>query len=135
MRRRFRGNKKMPKIGYGSDNTTKYFLPNGLKKFLVHNVKDLDVLLMNNRTFCAEIAHNVSSRVASILFRKEQRSSSELSRSELRSPTLGARSEPKKRNKRLDLTYLNPTHIAINIELGLSSNRSLLSFGRNRIYK
>lgn len=125
----------MPKIGYGSDNTTKYFLPNGLKKFLVHNVKDLDVLLMNNRTFCAEIAHNVSSRVASILFRKEQRSSSELSRSELRSPTLGARSEPKKRNKRLDLTYLNPTHIAINIEVGLSSNRSLLSFGRNRIYK
>lgn len=43
----------MPKIGYGSDNTTKYFLPNGLKKFLVHNPKDLEVLLMNNRTFCA----------------------------------------------------------------------------------
>ena len=63
MRRRFRGNKKMPKIGYGSDNTTKFFLPNGLKKFVVHNAKDLDVLLMNNRTFCAEIAHNVSSRV------------------------------------------------------------------------
>jgi hypothetical protein len=53
MRRRFRGNKKMPKIGYGSDNTTKFFLPNGLKKFLVHNSKDLDVLLMNNRTFSA----------------------------------------------------------------------------------
>lgn len=63
MRRRFRGNKKMPKIGYGSDNTTKFYLANGLKKFLVRNVKDLDVLLMNNRTFCAEIAHNVSSRV------------------------------------------------------------------------
>lgn len=53
MRRRFRGNKKMPKIGYGSDNETKYYLPNGLKKFVVHNAKDLDVLLMNNRTFCA----------------------------------------------------------------------------------
>jgi len=53
MRRRFRGNKKMPKIGYGSDNTTKYFLSNGLKKFVVHIAKDLDVLLMNNRTFCA----------------------------------------------------------------------------------
>jgi ribosomal protein L32E len=63
MRRRFRGNKKMPKIGYGSDNATKFFLPNGLKKFVVHNAKDLDVLLMNNRTFCGEIAHNVSSRV------------------------------------------------------------------------
>ena len=63
MRRRFRGNKKMPKIGYGSDKKTRYYLPNGLKKFTVRNSKDLDVLLMNNRTFCAEIAHNVSSRV------------------------------------------------------------------------
>jgi large subunit ribosomal protein L32e len=53
----------MPKIGYGSDNATKFFLPNGLKKFVVHNAEDLNVLLMNNRTFCAEIAHNVSSRV------------------------------------------------------------------------
>jgi large subunit ribosomal protein L32e len=75
MRRRFRGNKKMPKIGYGSDKKTKYHLPNGLKKFLVRNVKDLDVLLMNNRTFCAEIAHNVSSRVIyPLIFRKEQKS-------------------------------------------------------------
>lgn len=63
MRRRFRGNKKMPKIGYGSDKKTKFYLPNGLMKFVVKNVKDLDVLLMNNRKFCAEIAHNVSSRV------------------------------------------------------------------------
>ncbi len=73
MRRRFRGNKKMPKIGYGSDNTTKYYLPNGLKKFTVHNNRDLDVLLMNNRTFCAEIAHNVSSRVLISSFRNAPR--------------------------------------------------------------
>lgn len=53
----------MPKIGYGSDKKTRYHLPNGLKKFVVHNIKDLDVLLMNNRTFCAEIAHNISSKV------------------------------------------------------------------------
>lgn len=63
MRRRFRGNKKMPKIGYGSDAKTRYYLPNGLKKFTVRSISDLDVLLMNNRTFCAEIAHNVSSKV------------------------------------------------------------------------
>ena len=74
MRRRFRGNKPMPKIGYGSDKKTRYHLPNGLKKFLVHNIKDLDILLMNNRTFCAEIAHNVSSKVNLHLFRKEQKS-------------------------------------------------------------
>jgi large subunit ribosomal protein L32e len=62
MRRRFRGNKKMPKVGYGSDRTTKYYLPNGLKKFVVRTPGDLDVLLMNNRSFCGEIAHNVSSK-------------------------------------------------------------------------
>lgn len=64
MRRRFRGNRPMPKIGYGSDKKTRYHLPNGLKKFIVRNIKDLDVLLMNNRTFCAEIAHNISSKVS-----------------------------------------------------------------------
>ena len=53
MRRRFRGNKPMPKIGYGNDKKTRYHLPNGLEKFVVNNTKDLDVLLMNNRTFCA----------------------------------------------------------------------------------
>jgi len=63
MRRRFRGNKPMPKIGFRNDKKTRFHLPNGLKKFVVNNSKDLDVLLMNNRTFCAEIAHNVSSRV------------------------------------------------------------------------
>jgi ribosomal protein L32E len=48
----------------------------------VHNAKDLDVLLMNNRTFCAEIAHNVSSRVFVSLARNVPTSSSALSRSE-----------------------------------------------------
>ncbi|MCL4116475.1 UNVERIFIED_CONTAM: hypothetical protein GTU68_024309 [Idotea baltica] len=72
MRRRFRGNKKMPKVGYGSDKTTKFYLPNGLKKFTVRNIKDLDVLLMNNRAYCAEIAHNVSSRVPICLYRRKE---------------------------------------------------------------
>ena len=44
MRRRFRGNKPMPKIGYGNDKKTRFYLPNGLKKFVVHNSSDLDVL-------------------------------------------------------------------------------------------
>jgi hypothetical protein len=104
MRRRFRGNKKMPKIGYGSDNATKFFLPNGLKKFVVHNAKDLDVLLMNNRTFCGEIAHNVSSRVSPPLLRKEPKSSSAPSRFASSSPTLAAKSEPRRRSRTPDVT-------------------------------
>lgn len=60
VRRRFKGPFRMPKIGYGSDNKTKHLLPNGFYKFTVSNVKDLELLLMHNRTYCAEIAHNVS---------------------------------------------------------------------------
>ena len=35
---------------------------NGFYKFVVHNVKELEVLMMQNRKYAAEIAHNVSSR-------------------------------------------------------------------------
>jgi Ribosomal protein L32 len=52
----------MPKIGYGSNAKTRHLLPNGFKKFLVNNVKDLELLLMQNRVYAAEIAHNVSSK-------------------------------------------------------------------------
>ncbi|KAL4185696.1 hypothetical protein AMTRI_Chr10g231970 [Amborella trichopoda] len=60
VRRKFKGVTLMPNIGYGSNKKTKHYLPNGFKKFVVHNASDLDLLLMHNRTFCAEIAHNVS---------------------------------------------------------------------------
>jgi large subunit ribosomal protein L32e len=49
----------MPKIGYGSNNHTKHLLPNYHKKFVVHNVEELDLLLMNNEKYCAEIARTV----------------------------------------------------------------------------
>lgn len=107
VRRKFKGCTLMPNIGYGSDKKTRHFLPNGFKKFLVHNAKELEVLMMHNRclnvfpktffpasldhfsipylpkiilrhinliflslfmfscnfrTYCAEIAHNVSTR-------------------------------------------------------------------------
>ncbi|XP_066951728.1 large ribosomal subunit protein eL32 isoform X2 [Macrobrachium rosenbergii] len=62
VRRRFSGQNLMPSIGYGSDRRTKHMLPTGFKKVLVHNVRDLEVLMMQNRTFCAEVAHGVSSR-------------------------------------------------------------------------
>ena len=60
--RRFKGQILMPNIGYGSNKKTKHMLPSGFRKFLVHNVKELEVLLMCNKSYCAEIAHNVSSK-------------------------------------------------------------------------
>ncbi|KAG6735456.1 hypothetical protein POTOM_061937 [Populus tomentosa] len=77
VRRKFKGCTLMPNIGYGSDKKTRHYLPTGFKKFVVHNVKELEVLMMHNRpdyvfmaannfdnsrTYCAEIAHNVSTR-------------------------------------------------------------------------
>lgn len=52
----------MPKIGYGSDKKTRNLRPDGFRTYLVKNVKDVEVLLMHNRTYAAEIAHNVSSK-------------------------------------------------------------------------
>ncbi|XP_006893785.1 PREDICTED: 60S ribosomal protein L32-like [Elephantulus edwardii] len=62
LRRRFKGQILMPTIGYGSNKKTKHMLPNGFRKFLVHNVKELEVLLMCKKSYCAETAHNVSSK-------------------------------------------------------------------------
>ena len=59
-RRRFRGTQKMPKIGNKQDKKTRYTLPNGFKKMLISNEADIELLLMNNRTYCGEIAQNIS---------------------------------------------------------------------------
>jgi len=62
VRRRFKGTAPMPKIGYGSAKKTRHLLPNGFKKFLVKSPVELELLLMHNRTYAAEIAHNVSAK-------------------------------------------------------------------------
>merc|ERR1712213_107067 len=46
VRRRFKGQYKMPNIGYGTWKKCKHVTPEGFKRFLVHNVKELEVLLM-----------------------------------------------------------------------------------------
>ena len=48
-RRKFKGTTLMPNIGYGSNKKTKHMLGNGFLKFVVHNVGDLNLLLMHNR--------------------------------------------------------------------------------------
>jgi large subunit ribosomal protein L32e len=60
VRRRFKGVYLMPSIGYGSDKRTRHMRPDGFRAFLVNNVKELEMLLMQNRKFAAEIAHTVS---------------------------------------------------------------------------
>ncbi|XP_064338321.1 large ribosomal subunit protein eL32-like [Camelus dromedarius] len=62
VRRRFKGQILMPRIGYGSNKKTQHMLPSGFRKFLVHSVKELEVLLTYNKSYSAEIAHNVSSK-------------------------------------------------------------------------
>mmetsp|Transcript_21499 Transcript_21499/g.73106 ORF Transcript_21499/g.73106 Transcript_21499/m.73106 type:complete len:135 (+) Transcript_21499:73-477(+) len=61
-RRKFKGLPAMPNCGFGSNKKTRHLLPNGFYKFVVHNVSDLDMLLMHNRSYCAEIAHDVSTQ-------------------------------------------------------------------------
>ncbi|KAJ7598079.1 hypothetical protein C8J56DRAFT_307068 [Mycena floridula] len=70
VRRRFKGQTPMPKIGYGSNKKTRHLLPNGLKKLLVSNVREVDLLLMHNKSFAAEIAHNVSSRNRTVILER-----------------------------------------------------------------
>ncbi|EZG50492.1 60S ribosomal protein L32 [Gregarina niphandrodes] len=62
VRRRFRGNKAMPNVGYRSDKSTRDVLPCGYKKFLVNRVEDLEMLMMQNEALCAEIGHGVSAK-------------------------------------------------------------------------
>lgn len=62
VRRKWRGKVSMPNIGYGTNKKTRHMLPNGFFKFVVHNVNELEVLMMQNRVFCAEIGHAVSAR-------------------------------------------------------------------------
>ncbi|KAF7474936.1 hypothetical protein GHT09_014288 [Marmota monax] len=45
-----------------SNKKTKHMLFSGFQKFLAHNIKKLEVLLMCNKFYSAEIARNVSSK-------------------------------------------------------------------------
>jgi large subunit ribosomal protein L32e len=63
VRRKFKGNGVIqPNIGYGTNKKHRHILPNGFLKTVVHNIADLELLMMHNRRYCAEVAHNVSAR-------------------------------------------------------------------------
>lgn len=52
----------MPSVGYRSNRETEHMLSNGFWKSLVHNIKETEMLLMGNKSHCAELGHNVSSK-------------------------------------------------------------------------
>merc|ERR1712098_287385 len=72
VRRRFKGSLLMPKIGYRNNKRTRHLMSNGFRKFRVSNVKDLELLLMHNRKYAAEIAHNVSTRKRKAIVERAQ---------------------------------------------------------------
>ena len=62
VRRRFKGKVLMPNIGYGTNKKHRHVMKDGFRRFLVHNVDELELLLMHNKTYAAEIASNVSTK-------------------------------------------------------------------------
>ncbi|KAJ1889898.1 60S ribosomal protein L32 [Kickxella alabastrina] len=69
-RRRFKGTRPHPKIGYGSNRKTRFLLPDGFRKFTVKNSKDLESLMMLNRTYAAEIASTVGAKKRVVLIER-----------------------------------------------------------------
>ena len=70
VRRQYKGNKPLVKIGYGNKKELKHVLPNGFKKFLIRSPADIELLLMNNRTYCGEIAKNISALTRTKIVRR-----------------------------------------------------------------
>ena len=62
VRRRFKGQRILPSIGFGSAQVTRHLMPSGFRKIVINNADELQMLLLQNRTFAAEVAHNVSAR-------------------------------------------------------------------------
>ena len=60
-RRRYKSTPRLVKIGYRNERKTRYTV-RGFKKFLLRDPKDIELLLMNNRTHAGEISHSISAK-------------------------------------------------------------------------
>jgi len=63
MRRRFKGTAEMPRIGYATDRRYRFRSNDGLYRVNCCNVKDIEMLMMQNRNCAAVINHNVGFRL------------------------------------------------------------------------
>jgi large subunit ribosomal protein L32e len=62
MRRQFKGAPAMVKVGYKQQLSLRHVHPNGKKHFVITNVKELEMLMMNNLKYAAVVAKGVSAR-------------------------------------------------------------------------
>lgn len=62
VRRKVKGTMVMPNIGFKGDKLVRHVLPNGFKKVMINNIKDLEVLISLNRVYCGEISHGVGAK-------------------------------------------------------------------------
>ncbi|KAG5209015.1 hypothetical protein JEQ12_016580 [Ovis aries] len=56
--RRFRDQILMPSIGYCRNKKAKHMLPSGFWQFLIHSIKELEMLLICN-THCCDCSHRL----------------------------------------------------------------------------
>ena len=70
VRRQFRGQKPLVKIGYGTKRTHRHILPSGFKKLLITCPADIEMLLMNNRVYAAEIAACIGQKKRNAILRR-----------------------------------------------------------------
>ena len=70
VRRRFKGKTIMPNIGFGSNKATRYTTVHGLSKIKIFNIKDLNMLMMSNRKFEAEIGKGVGAKKKNLILKK-----------------------------------------------------------------
>lgn len=70
VRRRFRDRTNTVKIGYGTNKKHRHVLASGFKRFLINNVKELEMLMMNNRVYAAEVAHSVSVKTRRVILER-----------------------------------------------------------------
>ena len=60
----------MPNIGFGSNSKTRNRNLNGLFKIQIFNVRDLNMLVMSNRKFEAEIGKGVGIKKKGLILKK-----------------------------------------------------------------